>query len=456
MLDLRYVVAHADEIAHNVAHRHVAADVPGLVAAAEARSTALVRLEEVRRVANVVARQTGKPTLDAMALHAAVPEFLRSDLGMADPAEVRPTDRPWLVQVGKALKAMEPALAAEVDRLQAAIESRARQLPNLTHPDVPRGASDEDHRVLREVGVRRDFATEGFAPLDHVQLAEKLGLIDFEAGAKVAGQKFYFLQRELVLLDLALQRFAIDLLVQRGFTPMVTPDLARPDILEGIGFNPRGSETQVYSVAGHDLCLVGTAEITIGGMLADTILEAEQLPIRIAGISHCFRTEAGAAGRESRGLYRVHQFTKVEMFVFCQGDLAQSEAHHAELVAIEEELFTALEVPYRVLDICAGDLGAPAYRKFDLEAWMPGRGAWGEITSTSNCTDFQARRLQIRARPEPGAKPKLVHTLNGTAIALSRGLIAVLENHQQADGSIAMPKALRPYLPFDRIGPRHT
>ncbi len=454
MLDLRYVVAHADAIAANVTRRNAQADVSGLVAAVQARSGALVRLEEVRRVANVVARQTGKPTLDAAGLLAALPQFLRVEFGLATDADVRASDRPWLVQIGKALKQLEPALAAEVERLEKDIDAKARLLPNLTHPEVPGGATDDDHRVLREVGQRRDFAAEGFAPLDHVQLSEKLGLIDFEAGAKVAGQKFYFLQRELVLLDLALQRFAIELLVRRGFTPMVTPDLARPDILEGIGFNPRGSESQVYSVAGHDLCLVGTAEITIGGMLADTILEADQLPIRIAGISHCFRTEAGAGGRESRGLYRVHQFTKVEMFVFCEGELAKSEAHHAELLAIEEELFTALEVPYRVLDICAGDLGAPAYRKFDLEAWMPGRGAWGEITSTSNCTDFQARRLQIRARPEAGAKPKLVHTLNGTAIALSRGLIAVLENHQQADGSVAMPKALLPYLPFERIGPR--
>ncbi|MSQ82556.1 MAG: serine--tRNA ligase [Myxococcales bacterium] len=454
MLDLRYVVANAQAVAQNAQNRNAVVDIDGLVLASQARSQALVRLEETRRVANTVAKQTGKPTLDAAELFAALPTWLASDLGIADCSVVRANERPWLVDIGKKLKGLEPDLAALVSQLEAEIELKARQVPNLTHPDVPLGASDEDHRELRQVGVRRDFASEGFVPLDHVQLAEQLALIDFEAGAKVAGQKFYFLQNEMVLLDLALQRFTIDVLVRRGFTPMVTPDLARPDILEGIGFNPRGTESQVYTVAGHDLCLIGTAEITIGGMLADTIIEPERLPIRIAGISHCFRTEAGAGGRESRGLYRVHQFTKVEMFIFCAGDLAVSQAHHAELLAIEEELFGALQVPYRVMDICAGDLGAPAYRKFDLEAWMPGRGAWGEITSTSNCTDFQARRLQIRYRTEPGGKPRLVHTLNGTAIALSRGLIAVLENHQQADGSIAMPKALLPYLPFSVIGPR--
>ena len=454
MLDIRYVIANAHAVAQNVVHRNAQADVTGLVAAYQARNVCLVRLEELRMVANAVAKQTGKPTLDAQGLFALIPAWLQADLAIATPDQVQATARPWLVDLGKHLKTMGPELQAQVAQLEAQVEVKARQLPNLTHPEVPIGNTDDDHRVLREVGIRRDFAAEQFAPLDHVQLAEKLRLVDFEAGAKVAGQKFYFLQNEMVLLDLALQRFALDILIRKGYTPVITPDLARPDILEGIGFNPRGQESQVYSVAGHDLCLVGTAEITIGGMLAGTIIEPGGLPIRIAGLSHCFRTEAGAGGRESRGLYRVHQFTKVEMFIFCDGDLQTSQAHHAELLAIEEELFTALEIPYRVLDICSGDLGAPAYRKFDIEAWMPGRGAYGEVTSTSNCTDFQARRLDIRYRSDEGAKPRFVHTLNGTAIALSRGLIALLENHQQADGSIAMPKALLPYLPFSQIGPK--
>lgn len=450
MLDIKYVVANAEAVAQNVQRRNVQADVAGAVATYQQRNAVLVRLEDARAAANLVAKQTGKPQMDSAAWLAAVPAWLAEQLGWQE-ATMQPLQRPWLVEQGKALKALIPAMEAEVTELEARLQELMRPLPNLTHPDVPLGNTDDDHRVLRHVGTPRAF---DFTPKDHVQLSEALGLLDFESGAKVAGQKFYFLKNDMVFLDLALQRFALDLLVKRGFMPVQTPDLAKPEILEGIGFNPRGSESQVYSIAGHDLCLVGTAEITIGGMLANSIVPAEQLPIRIAGISHCFRTEAGAGGRESRGLYRVHQFTKVEMFVFCEGETEVSDRHHEELLAIEEELFQALEIPYRVLDIASGDLGGPAYRKFDIEAWLPGRGAYGEVTSTSNCTDYQARRLGIRYYPKEGSKAKLVHTLNGTAIALSRGLIALLENHQQADGSIAMPKALLPYLPFDRIAPK--
>jgi Seryl-tRNA synthetase len=222
-----------------------------------------------------------------------------------------------------------------------------------------------------------------------------------------------------------------------------------------MAFSPRGPETQIYSVEGTDLDLIGTAEITLGGLYEDTVLEEDDLPIKIGGISHCYRTEAGAAGRESKGLYRVHQFTKVEMFAFTRPE--DSEAMHAELLRIEERMFGALQVPYRVIDIAAGDLGAPAYRKFDIEAWLPGRGErgdWGEVTSTSNCTDFQARRLKTRFRRKGSKKNELVHTLNGTAVAIARALIALLENHQQADGAIAIPEALRAYTGFDRIGPR--
>jgi seryl-tRNA synthetase len=288
-----------------------------------------------------------------------------------------------------------------------------------------------------------------------VQLGAKLDLLDFDGGAKVAGQKFYYLKNEAVLLELALQRFALDLLLEEGFTPYVTPDVARPAIVEGIGFNPRGAETQIYSLANEDLCLVGTAEITLGGLYADTVLPEDELPIRMAGISHCFRTEAGAAGRESKGLYRVHQFTKVEMFAITRPE--DSDAMHARLLAIEERVFQGLELPYRVVDIAAGDLGAPAYRKFDIEAWMPGRGeggAYGEVSSTSNCTDYQARRLQTRFRRKGAKKNEYVHMLNGTAVSNARAILAVLENHQQADGSVAVPRALRPYVGRDHIGPR--
>ncbi|HLL57637.1 MAG TPA: serine--tRNA ligase, partial [Rubrobacteraceae bacterium] len=278
---------------------------------------------------------------------------------------------------------------------------------------------------------------------DHVELGEALGIIDFEAGTKVAGSKFYFLRRDAVLLELGLVRYALDRLIEHGYEPTITPDLARDEALIGTGFMPRGPETQIYSVEGNDLSLIATAEIPLAGSLTGEILEGESLPIRLAGLSHCFRTEAGSHGRASRGLYRVHQFTKVEMFAFAQPE--QSEALHEEMLGIEEEIFGGLGIPYRVVDICTGDLGGAAYRKYDMEAWMPGRDAYGEITSTSNTTDYQARRLQIRYRTD-GGRPQLLHTLNGTAIAVSRALIPILENNQQEDGTVLVPEALVPYV----------
>jgi seryl-tRNA synthetase len=337
-------------------------------------------------------------------------------------------------------------IEAGLAEARAALDARLAVLPNFVHPDAPVGG-EADFRVLRQVGEPRPI---DFEPLDHLALAERLDLVDFESGAKVAGQKWYYLKNEAVLLELALQRFALDRVVERGFTPYVTPDVARPEFVQGTGFDPRGEETQIYSLANAELCLVGTAEIPLAGLYADAILEEDALPVRVAGLSHCFRTEAGAHGRESRGLYRVHQFTKVEMFVFARPD--QSEALHDEIVEIEESLFRDLEIPFRVIDIATGDLGAPAYRKFDLEAWMPGRKAWGEVTSASNTTDFQARRLRIRYRA--GKRNELVHTLNGTAVSNARAILALLENHQRADGSISIPKALRPWFGRDAIGPR--
>ncbi len=363
-----------------------------------------------------------------------------------------------LIEAGRVLRDKEKQLSEQTAAALQVRDEAWTRVPNLTHPDTPRGNTDADHRELHQWGTRRDFAAEGFTAKDHLEIAEALELVDFAAGARVVGQKFYYLVNEAVLLDLALQRYALACAQKHGFKLYTTPDLARVEILDGLGFNPRGESTQVYSIANSDLCLVGTAEITLGGMLADAIIPAEQLPVLYAGLSHCFRTEAGAAGQESRGLYRVHQFTKVELFAFTAGELEQSEAMHERLLDIEEEIFRGLELPYRVIDIASGDLGGQAYRKFDLEAWMPGRGDWGEITSTSNCTDYQARRLKIRYRPEPvdGAKqkPQMVHMLNGTAVATSRALVAILENYQQADGSVLVPEVLRPLCGFDRIGPR--
>jgi len=257
---------------------------------------------------------------------------------------------------------------------------------------------------------------------------------------------------------LALVQYAMQALIRAGYTPVITPDLARVEVLEGIGFIPRdpNPETrQVYTIADTDLCLIATAEITLGGMHRDKVLDEKQLPQKYAGLSHCFRTEAGAPGRDTRGLYRVHQFTKVEMFAFCLPE--QSEAIHRELLAIEEDIFRGLGLPYHVIDTCTGDLGGPAYRKYDLEAWMPGRGQggeYGEVTSTSNCTDFQSRRLGIRYKSAGQKGTRFVHTLNGTAVACTRAILALLENYQQADGSVVIPEALRPWVGKERIGRR--
>ena len=315
----------------------------------------------------------------------------------------------------------------------------------MTHPDAPVGKTDKDNLELRRgAHAPREF---DFEPLDHVDIGSRLGLFDFEAGSRTTGHGFYFLRGDAVRLELALQQYAIDLLVQEGFTPLVTPDLCRDEIVEGVGFIPRGPETQIYSIADSPLSLVATAEITLAGMYAEQTLKAEDMPLRLCGISHCFRTEAGAHGRATRGLYRVHQFTKVEMFAFSLPET--SDALLDELCALECRIFDELEIPFRVVDTATGDLGGPAYRKFDLEAWMPGRGEagdWGEVTSTSNCTDYQSRRLHIRYKSQDQKGTRFVHTLNGTALALSRAVLAILENHQQADGSVRVPPPLQKWM----------
>ncbi|MFO7782743.1 MAG: serine--tRNA ligase, partial [Spirochaetia bacterium] len=348
------------------------------------------------------------------------------------------------------LKAQIPELEQKVKDIEANLNEEAARIPNMSHPDAPIGSTAADNAELKRVGSPTEFP---FDPRDHITIAEELDLIDFETATKVSGTKFYYLRNEAVFLEFALSRYAMDVLVKHGFTPTITPDIAREDVARGIGFNPRGAESNIYTLEGEGTCLVGTAEITLGGYHADSILDADSLPIRMAGFSHCFRREAGAAGQFSKGLYRVHQFSKVEMFVYCRPE--ESEKIHDELLAIEEEIFQGLEVPYRVVDTCTGDLGGPAYRKYDIEAWMPGRGEtgdWGEVTSASNCTDYQARRLGVRFREEKNRR--LVHMLNGTAIAVSRAIIAILENHQQEDGSIRIPERLRPYFGSDSIGPR--
>ena len=429
MLDLETIRTRTDEVRANTANRRMTADIDKVLALAQERSTLIQQTDGLRASVKDLSRRIGqakKEGADDDAVRACKDEVAAAKEGLA-------TQEARLAEVETALRA-EQAL-----------------IPNLTHPDAPVGADESANRELKRWGEVPRF---DFKPLDHVALGEALDILDFDSATKVTGSNFYFLKNEAVLLDLALQRFALDVLRDEGFTLYTTPDLARMKVLEGTGFNPRGDETQIYRIEGQDLGLIATAEITLGGLLMDQILPAERLPLKVGGLSHCFRVEAGAYGRASRGLYRVHQFTKVEMFAFTAPEA--SDAMHAELLRIEERIYQALGIPYRVIDIATGDLGGPAYRKFDLEAWMPGRGEggeWGEITSTSNCTDYQARRLAIRFRRAQGARPELVHTLNGTAIAASRTLIAIIENYQQADGSVVVPEVLRPLTGFDRIGP---
>ncbi|MFP6639905.1 MAG: serine--tRNA ligase [Myxococcota bacterium] len=422
MLDPRIIRERRDEIVRSCRIRNVKADVDAVLAAQEQVTALLTELNEANRVRNAHQKSSQRKMDDA--------------------------EREAHNSEGRALKEKVSEIESRLSGPQEKLDALLMELPNFVHPEVPEGG-EENFAVIQE-GTPKSF---DFEPLDHLALCEKHDLADFETAAKVSGQKFYYLKNEAALLDLALQRMALDVVMEEGFTPLTTPDLARPAILTGLGFNPRGEESNIYSIADHDLCLVGTAEITLGGMLADTIVAEEELPIRLAGASHCFRTEAGAHGRESRGLYRVHQFSKTEMFVFCRPE--DSEAQHADLLRIEQKIFDSLEIPYRVIDVASGDLGAPAYRKFDLEAWMPGRGQagdWGEVTSASNCTDFQARRLGCRYRPKDSKKPEVLHTLNGTAISNARAILTLLEIHQQADGRVRVPDALVPYLGRSHIG----
>ena len=427
MLDRKFILENIGLVENNCRDRGVAVDVQKLVTLEQQRRKFQTEAEEANRQANAASKAIGKAGNDQ-----------ERDLRKAE---------------GRQLREQKDALHAEVETLEKEIREIHSRIPNLSHPSAPVGADDTANRELKR--GKTPLPSFNFTPRDHVQLGDILELFDFDAGGKVAGHGFYYLKNEAVLLELALQQFVIRMLIEENFTPIITPDLAKTEILQGVGFIPRGPETQIYSIADSDLNLIATAEITLGGMYADTILQRDQLPIRMCGVSHCYRTEAGAAGRASRGLYRVHQFTKVEMFAFTHPD--DSEKMLDDFCDLECKIFDALGIPFRVVDTATGDLGGPAYRKFDLEAWMPGRGeggAFGEVTSTSNCTDYQARRLGIRYKIKGEKGTHFVHTLTGTAVAISRALIAILENYQQSDGSVLVPKVLRTYVGSEVIAPR--
>ena len=421
MLDFRFIKDNLEAVKANVINRNMKADVDLVVKLFDDRTRLVTELQDMQ----------AKKNNNAAAMKGKLPQ----------------EERDKLIEEGRKIKEEINSLEKQVSVLEEELDKAGRQIPNMAHPDAPVGKEDKDNLEIKRVGEPTKF---DFEPKDHVQLGESLDLIDFDRGTKVSGVKFYYLKNEAVFLEQALIMYALNILRKHGFTPFITPYVAKEEILSGIGFNPRGNESNVYTLEDEGTCLVATAEITLGGYHSGEIIPKDKLPLMYCGLSHCFRREAGAAGQFSKGLYRVHQFSKLEMFVYCTPE--ESDKLHEKLRLIEEEIFTGLEIPFRVVDTCTGDLGAPAYRKWDLEAWMPGRngGEWGEVTSTSNCTDYQSRRLNVKYKDTDG-KNKYVHMLNGTAVALSRAMVAVMENYQTREGEIRIPKALIPYCGFDII-----
>jgi seryl-tRNA synthetase len=340
---------------------------------------------------------------------------------------------------GKAIKEKLAKLETEFAEVSDQRAQLLQAIPNIHPDDTPLGG-EEANKPEKHVGPAIKKTAK-----DHQTWAEEKGLLDFERGAKVAGSKFYYTKGALVELEYACIQFALSVAIKHGFTPMSVPHMVNEKTANGTGFSPRGEEDQIYSIVGEDLSLIATAEIPITGYHAGEILDAKDLPVLYVGISPAYRKEAGAYGKHSKGLYRVHQFNKVEMYVFCEGTMEESGKWHKKLVAIEEELCKALEIPYQLVRIAAGDLGAPVYKKYDIEYWSPVDGAYHELMSCSNVTDYQARRLKIRYKNTDG-KNQLVHTLNGTAMAFSRVAIALIENHQTKDGNVAVPKVLQPFM----------
>ncbi len=424
MLDYKFIKDNLEAVKENIKNRNMTADADIVVKLYDERTSMVTELQALQQKRNENA-QSMKQKLDN-------------------------DKRQELIAAGKAIKEEIATLEAKLKETEEQLEEAARQIPNMVHPETPIGKLDTENLEVKVSGTPRKF---DFEPKDHVQIAETLDILDFDRATKVSGPKFYYLKNEAVFLEQALIMYALNTLRKHGFEMFITPDVAKEEVLKGIGFNPRGNESNVYTIEEEGTCLVATAEITLGGYHSDEILDKAKLPLLYGGLSHCFRREAGSAGQFSKGLYRVHQFDKVEMFAYATPE--QSDEIHEKLRQIEEEIFEGLGLPFHVVDTCTGDLGAPAYRKWDLEAWMPGRngGEYGEVTSTSNCTDYQARRLNIKYKDDDG-KNKYVHTLNGTAIAVGRAMLAILENYQNADGSVTIPEVLVPYCGFDKILPK--
>ncbi|MEU9332990.1 serine--tRNA ligase [Streptomyces sp. NPDC048290] len=414
MIDLRLLREDPDRVrASQRARGEDVALVDSLLSADERRRSSGVRFDELRATQKQFGRQISQASGD---------------------------ERTELLKQAAQLAADVKAADAERDAADAETQELLAQLGNLVHPDVPVGG-EEDFVTLETHGTIRDFDAEGFAPKDHLELGTLLGAIDVERGAKVSGSRFYFLTGVGALLELALVNAAIGQATAAGFTPMLTPALVRPQSMAGTGFLGQAAQ-DVYHLDKDDLYLVGTSEVPLAAYHMDEILDADRLPLRYAGFSPCFRREAGSHGKDTRGIFRVHQFDKVEMFSYVAPE--DSQAEHQRLLEWEKQWLTSLELPFRVIDVASADLGSSASRKFDCEAWVPTQGKYRELTSTSDCTEFQSRRLSIRMREGKTVRP--LATLNGTLCAVPRTIVAILENHQQADGSVRVPEVLRPYL----------
>jgi len=423
MLDLKLIRSEPERVKQALARRGAAEDVDALLALDARRRELLPEIEGAQAERKALSKQIGE-------------------------AKQRGEEDAEQIATVQGLKRKIEGGKTELEKVEAELGRVAAALPNLPDPDAPDGMSEEDAVVLREVGERPRF---DFEPRDHLEIGGELGLIEIEAAARLSGSRFAYLKGDLVLLELALVRYALDVVRGEGHEPVVPPVLVREEALYGTGFLP-GDRDQIYEVPKDELFLVGTSEVALAGLHADEILEADALPLRYAGFSPCFRREAGAGGRDTRGIFRVHQFDKVEMFSFVEP--GRSGEEHERLLAIEERILGELEIPYRVVNVAAGDLGAPATKKYDCEAWIPSQERYRELTSCSNTTDYQARRLNCRYRAADNEALQAVHTLNGTAVAVGRTMIALIENRQDRDGGFTLPNILYEYGAPARIGPR--
>ena len=418
MIDIKLLRENPDLVRNSQRARGESEDlVAEVLAADEARRNAIVQFEALRSEQNTLSKSIGGASGEAKSA---------------------------LLESAKGLAAQVKEAEAAKSAAEARFTELALGLSNIVDPAAPVGG-EADFKVIEEVGKPRKF---DFQARDHVELGKLLGAIDVERGAKVSGARFYYLTGVGALLELALVNYAIQMATKAGFIPMIPPVLVKPAAMEGTGFLGQAAEN-VFHLADDDFYLVGTSEVPLAAYHMDEILDLAKLPLRYAGYSPCFRREAGSYGKDTRGIIRVHQFEKVEMFSFCRPEDAAEE--HQRLLAWEKDFLNAMEIPYRVIDVATGDLGSSANRKFDCEAWVPTQSAYREVTSTSNCSEFQARRLNIRAKGDGGTAP--VATLNGTLVAIPRMIVAILENHQQSDGSVLVPKALQPYLGTERFTP---